>query len=150
MGGGVKSAQFKTTGATVKGAIARKPEVQQQRDFTKGTPLTWDDGAPRQQVKVILATDERDDEDDNGERAVYLKGGLLTAVRAAVKEAKAKGLEIGGKLIVKYTGDGEKKGNLNPPKLYKAKYEAPDPLAVAAAAEAKHEAEPAEDDDLRF
>jgi len=36
---------------------------------------------------------------------------------------------------VKYTKDGEKKGKLNAPKLYVAKYEAPDPLAIAAASE---------------
>ncbi len=152
MSGGVKSAKFEKPGATIKGAIARKPELQQQRDFDKGTPLTWDDGSARQQIKVVLSTSEKDDEDDNGERAIYLKGGMLKAVQAAVKAAGAKGLEVGGKLIVKYTKDGEKKGKLNAPKLYQAKYEAPDPVAVAAAAEAKHETtpEPEDDADLKF
>lgn len=135
MGGGVTSAKFEKPGAKVSGTIARKPELQQQRDFDKGTPLTWDDGSPRQQIKVVLATDAHDDEEDNGERALYLKGGLLKAVQAAVKAAKEKGLEVGGKLAVKYTKDGEKKGKLNAPKLYVAKYEAPDPLAMAAASE---------------
>lgn len=130
MGGGVKSAKFEKPGAKVSGTIARAPELQQQRDFDKGTPLTWDDGSPRQQIKVVLATDAKDDDDDNGERALYLKGGLLKAVQAAVKAASAKGLEVGGKLAVKYTKDGEKKGKLNAPKLYVAKYEAPDPLSV--------------------
>lgn len=135
MGGGVKSAKFDKPGAKVGGTIARKPELQQQRDFDSGKPLTWDDGSPRQQIKVVLATDERDDDDDNGERGLYLKGGLLKAVQAAVKAAGAKGLEVGGKLAVKYTKDGERKGKLNPPKLYVAKYEAPDPLAAVAASE---------------
>ena len=135
MGGGVKSAKFEKKGAKVSGIIARKPELQQQCDFDSGKPLTWDDGAPRQQIKVVLTTDERDDDDDNGERALYLKGGLLKTVQAAVKKAGEKGIAVGGKLAVKYTGDGEKKGKLNPPKLYAAKYEAPDPLAMAAASE---------------
>jgi hypothetical protein len=135
MGGGVTSAKFEKAGAKVSGIIARTPEVQQQRDFDSGKPLTWDDGKPRQQVKVVLITDERDDDDDNGERALYLKGGLLKSVREAVKAAGEKGLAVGGKLAVKYTKDGEKKGKLNPPKLYAAKYEAPDPMAVAAASE---------------
>jgi hypothetical protein len=148
MGGGVKSAKFEKPGATVKGAIARKPELQQQRDFDSGKPLTWDDGAPRQQIKVVLVTAEKDDSDDSGERALYLKGGLLKAVQAAVKKAGAKGLEVGGKLAVKYTGDGEKKGKLNPAKLYAAAYEAPDPLAAVAASEP--EAVTDDEDDLRF
>ena len=135
MGGGVKSAKFEKPGAKVSGTIARKPELQQQRDFDKGTPLTWDDGSPRQQIKVVLVTELNEEEGDNGERAVYLKGGLLKAIQAAVKAAGAKGLEVGGKLAVKYTKDGEKKGKLNAPKLYVAKYEAPDPLAMAAASE---------------
>lgn len=154
MGGGVKSAKFEKPGATVKGTIARKPELQTQRDFDKGTPLTWDDGSPRQQIKVVISTDARDDDEDNGERALYLKGGLLKAVQAAVKAAGAKGIEPGGKLIVKYTKDGEKKGKLNPPKLYVAKYEAPDPAAIVAEAEAKggeSAADPDEDGaDLKF
>ena len=135
MSGGVASAKFEKPGAIVRGVIVRKPDLQQQRDFTKGTPLTWDDGSPRQQIRVTLATDEHEDDDDNGERAIYLKGALLKAVQAAVKAAGAKGLEVGGKLVVKYTKDGEKKGNLNAPKLYVAKYEAPDPLAAVAATE---------------
>jgi hypothetical protein len=137
MSGGVKSAKFEKPGAKISGVIARKPELQNQRDFDKGTPLIWDDGQPRQQIKVVLLTDQTDDDDDNGERALYLKGGLLKAVRAAISAAKAKGLETGGKLAVKYTADGEKKGKLNPPKLYVAKYEAPDPMAAVAAAEAE-------------
>lgn len=153
MSGGVKSAKFEKIGAKISGVIARKPELQTQRDFDKGTPLTWDDGKPRQQVKVVLLTDQNDDEDDNGERAIYLKGGLMKAVRAAISAAKAKGLETGGKLAVKYIKDGEKKGKLNPPKIYTAKYEAPDPMAAVAADEEK--AAPSDDgkedgDDLDF
>ena len=150
MSGGVKSAKFDKIGAVVKGAIARTPEVQDQRDFDSGKVLTWDDGSPRKQIKVVLKTDSKDDEDDNGERAIYLKGNLLNAIRQAVKAAEAKGLEVGGKLIVKYVKDGERKGKLNPPKQYQAKYEAPDPMAVAAASEAGKSAEPEDDADLKF
>ena len=144
MGGGVKSAKFEKPGAKISGTIARKPELQQKHDFDKGTPLTWDDGSPRQQIKVVLLTDANEEEGDNGERALYLKGGLLKAIQAAVKAAGAKGLEVGGKLAVKYTKDGEKKGKLNAPKLYVAKYEAPDPLAVVN----EPQAEATDDEDL--
>lgn len=95
MSGGVPSAKFPTPGTTVSGSIDRKPEVQQQRDFDSGEPLYWDDGRPRQQLKVVLRTDQRDPEieDDEGLRAVYCKANMLRAVRQAVRKAGAKGLE---------------------------------------------------------
>ena len=153
MRSGAKSATFPTIGTTVKGTIAREPELVQQRDFEDRSKMKfWDDGTPMMQVVVILATAERDpdDDEDNGERGLYLKGNLLKAVQVAVKEAKAKGLQVGGKLAVKFSGEGvqEKKG-LAKPKLYKAAYEAPDPLAAAAASEDKAEPED-EGDDLKF
>lgn len=136
MGGGVKSAKFEKVGTVVKGTIVAKPELQQQRDPKDGKPQTWDDGSPKQQIKVILATDAKDDADDDGRRAIYVKSNMLKAVQEAVRKAGAKGLEVGGTLAVKYVKDGEKKNKaFNAPKLYAAKYEAPDPMAVAAASE---------------
>ncbi|MGH3099295.1 MAG: hypothetical protein ACRDMV_25220 [Streptosporangiales bacterium] len=133
MSGGTPSAKFKELGANAAGRIARRPEVQQQRDFDSGEPLYWDDGSPRKQIKVILRTDQRDPEieDDTGERALYIKGNLLRAVRAAVKKSGAKGLAVEGWLSVTYTFDGEaKKKGLNPPKLYSAEYLPPDEAAA--------------------
>ena len=142
MAGGVKSAKFEKIGTKVSGVIARKPELQNQRDIKTGAALTWDDGSPRQQIRVILTTDQKDDEDDNGERAIYLKSGLLKAVQDAVKKAGAKGLDVGGKLAVKYVKDGEKKNKaFNAPKIYAALYEAPDPMAMAAASEPEEAAQ---------
>ncbi len=145
MGGGIPSAKFEKPGAKVSGVIAYTPEVQQQRDIKDGKPLTWDDGKPKQQVKVILQTNSIGD-DDNGERAIYLKGGMMKAVREAVKKAGAKGLEIGGKLAVQYTKDGEKtRAGFNAPKIYAALYKAPYPLEGAAASEPEEAAEAAEE-----
>jgi hypothetical protein len=132
MSGGVTSAKFDKIGTVIKGTIVREPELQQQRDIKDGKPLTFDDGSPRMQVKVILQTEAKDDADDNGERAVYLKSGLLKAVQAAIKKAGEKGLAINGLLSIKYVKDGEQKTKgFNPPKVYAAKYEAPDPAAAA-------------------
>lgn len=128
MAGGTTSAKFPSPGTTVAGTIAREPEVQQQRDFTSGELKFWDDGKPMQQLQVILATDERDPAtpDDDGQRAIYVKGNMLKAVREAVRKAGAPGLAVGGRLSVTYTGDGEaSKRGLNPPKLYAATYTAP-------------------------
>lgn len=134
MGGGTVSAKFPEVGAAVTGRIVREPEVQQQKDFTTGELKFWNDGKPMQQLQVILATDERDPEvaDDDGERAVYVKGNLLKAVREAVRKAGAKGLDVGGTLTVTYSGDGEvTKRGFNAPKLYTAVYVPPVKNAAA-------------------
>ena len=123
MGGGAPSVKFSTIGTTVSGVISEPPEVQQVRDFQSGEPQYWPDGKPRQQIVVTLDTDE-------GDRRVFVKGQMVKAIRDAVKEAGADGLEVGGQLQVTYVGDGERKGNLNPPKVYRASYGPPEPGAA--------------------
>ena len=144
---GAKSASFLTIGAKVSGVIVREPELRQQTDFEDRSVLkTWEDGSPMMQIVVILATSERDpdDDEDNGERGLYLKGNMLKAVQKAVKEADAKGLRVGGKLVVQFSSEGvQPKKGLAKPKLYVAKYEAPDPMAAVAASEAAAEPAPA-------
>jgi len=133
MGGGVTSAAFPEVGTTVSGRICWGPEARQQTDMDTGEPKTFPNGDPMMQIIVHLETAERDpaNPDDDGVRALYIKFNLLNAVRAAVKTAKAKGLQIGGVLTVTYSGDGEqKKKGFNPPKLYTATYQPP---AAAAA-----------------
>jgi hypothetical protein len=135
MGGGVGGFKFDAIGATVKGEIV-SADLQQQRDIKTGEPLTWDSGEPRMQVKIVIATDARDSDEDNGHRAIYVKGQMQQAVREAVRSAGATALEVGGTLAVRYDGDGEPtKRGFNAPKLYKAKYEAPvaKPAAVNVA-----------------
>lgn len=132
MGGGVPSARFENHGDSVTGTIYDEPAATQQTDFTTGEPLVWPNGDPRMQVVVTLATDLRDDSEDDGLRRIYIKGKSLTgAVRDAVRKAGAKGIEQGGRLTVTYTGDGvaERRG-INPPKLYTASYTPPSQAAV--------------------
>jgi hypothetical protein len=133
MGGGVPAAKFEQPGTGVTGRILREPEARKQTDLTTGEILRWANGDPRMQIVVHLATDQRDpgDPSDDGTRAIYIKGNMLNAVRAAIRAAGAPGLAVGGTLTVTYTSDGEpsKKG-FNPPKLYSATY-AP-PRAAAA------------------
>lgn len=127
MGGGVTSFKFETVGQVAKGPITELA-MQQQRDFKTGLPKFWDaDGRPMMQLRVVIQTEERNDDDD-GLRALYLKGESQKAVREAVKTAGAKTIEVGGILALAFTGLGEKKGNLDPPKLYKAQYKAPVPV----------------------
>src|ERR1700737_3969749 len=103
------SASFLNIGDAVTGIIARQPEKQQSRNFETQEPEFWPDGNPKWQVKVVLQTEERDpaDPDDNGERAIYVKGGMRSAVAEAIKQVGAAGLEVGGKLQVQYVGNGQ-------------------------------------------
>ncbi len=131
MGGGTRSAKFEAVGDAVRGEILNV-ETKQQTDLD-GNPKTWDNGDPRWQVAVTRQTDERDatDPDDDGKRAVYLKGSnkyasTSKAVADAVRSAGATKLEQGGTLALQYVGDGEAtKRGFSPPKLYQAAYKAP-------------------------
>jgi hypothetical protein len=135
LGGGGKSAKFDQVGDTITGAIV-STEVRQQTDL-QGNPLVWDNGDPRMQLVVTLATDLRDDAEDDGHRAVYVKGSkafgsksLHDAVRAAVQNAGAKGLEPGGRLTVSYVGsEPAKTRGFSDRKLWEATYAAPDHAA---------------------
>lgn len=125
MGGGIKSCTFPEIGTTWKGEVLAK-ETQQQRDFTTGEPKFYDDGNPMLQVVITLQTDQRDGDDDDGQRKLYVRGQMLAAIKKAVLDAGAKTVEIGGTLAVQYTGDGEPpKRGMNPPKQYTAAYKPP-------------------------
>lgn len=134
MGGG-KSFSFDTIGAKVSGTVIEATAAQQV-DMDTEQPAFWPDGKPKMQVIVTLQTDLDEEVGDDGQRRVYLKGSKPTsslgAVKAAIKAAGASGIEVGGKLQIAYTGDGEptKKG-WNAPKQYAAKYEAPAPVQAA-------------------
>ncbi|MFC5744795.1 hypothetical protein [Actinomadura rugatobispora] len=127
MAGGTTSAKFPAIGTTVTGTIAREPEVQQQKDFQSGELKYWNDGKPMQQLMIVLATDERDPSvpDDDGERAVYVKGQMQKAVKEAIRKSSASGIAVGGTLTITYTADGEAKRGFNPPKVYTATYAPP-------------------------
>lgn len=133
MGGGVPSAKFPTIGTVVKGTIVDS-DVTQQTDLD-GTAKVWSDGKPMLQAVITLQTDERDPEvdGDTGLRKIYVKGQMQAAVRDAVKQAGAQGLDVGGTLAVQYTADKavEKRGH-NPAKQYVAQYRAPSPGTTAA------------------
>lgn len=134
MSAGVSAAKFPTVGTAVSGRIAREPEAREQTDFTTGAVLRWDNGEPKMQIVVHVATDERDSQDlsDDGTRALYVKGQMLNAVRSAVRGAGAPGLAVGGALTVTYIGDAEPtKRGFNGAKQYSATYTPPTQAAVA-------------------
>jgi hypothetical protein len=126
---GIRSAAFQSVGDKIVGFISRQPEVQQQRDFETGELKVWSDGNPMMQLRVVLSTDLRDPDDaeDSGERALYIRGNMQRAIAQAVRAASAPGLEVGGKLLIKYVADGKApRRGFNPPKVYEARYRAPE------------------------
>lgn len=122
MGGGGKTAKFPNIGDKIVGTVV-SAEPTQQTDID-GKAKFWDDGKPMMQVVITLQTDSREDDDDDGVRKLYVKGQMLKAVQEVVRPHK--GLQVGGKIAVQYTGDGEvKQRGYNAPKLYAAQYEPP-------------------------
>jgi len=131
LSGGVTAAKFERPGTSVSGKITLL-RVEQQREIDSGKPKYWDDGTPQMQIVCHLQTTQRDpaSPDDDGVRAVYIRGNMKAAVSTAVRKARAK-LIIGGDLTITYTGDGERKSAaFNPPKMYAADYAPPSVAAV--------------------
>ena len=125
MGAGGKSATFKKHGDECWGTIVHH-EMRQQTDFDSGAVLTWDDGNPRMQLAVTLQTDEREDEDDDGLRRVYIKGQMQKVISSAILKAGEIGIKDGGQLFVRYVSDDDpRRQGMSGAKQYVAKYEPP-------------------------
>lgn len=133
---GAKAFPFTSVGDVVSGTIV-DAQLRQQTDIETGTPQTWKDGSPKNMLVVTLQTELQDDDNDDGVRSLYLRGGnyevadgkgasSLTAVRDAIKASGAKEIAVGAKLTIGYTGNGKKTTTAyTAPKLYSAKYESP-------------------------
>lgn len=138
LGGGGKSASFETIGDSVTGTIL-SAEVKDQTDIGTGKPLTWDNGEVKKQLVVKLQTTLAEDGDDDGVRAIYVKGSkkagsrsLHDAVAGAVRAAGAKSLEVGGTLTVTHDGtEPSQTRGFSDRKLYSATYAAPNKAAQA-------------------
>lgn len=128
---GGKSFKFGKINDTVMGTVI-KAEVRQQTSLD-GQLLTWDDGSPRKQLVVTLQTAEHDDDDDDGVRMIYAKGGkfdiakgegqsMRDAIAEAVTAVGAKRLEPGDELAVAYTGESPARRGYSPAKLYVAQF----------------------------
>ena len=123
---GAPTAKFDVVGKVVRGRV-EAATVADQTDIKTGTVKTWQDGSARKQLVITILTEERDptNSEDDGRRRLFAKSNMFTAIREAVKKTGGQ-LQVGGKLAVQYTGDGEQKEvGLNAPKLFKAQYEPP-------------------------
>lgn len=127
--GGAKAFQFNNIGDAVEGRIV-SAELRQQTSI-EGLKLSWDNGDPRMQLVITLATKLQDTEDDDGLRTVYAKGGrydvqsgegtsMRDAIADAVRTMGEKRLEEGDELVIAFTGLGVAKRGYSQPKLYTA------------------------------
>lgn len=112
--------KFDTIGKAVAGTIVFPPEDRQALEYGTRKPKFWPDGNPVMQTKIVLETPA------DGRVAVYAQGRMVQAIRAALAEAEAADVEVGGTLAIKYSHDGEAKAGGQPPKMYEAKYQAPE------------------------
>jgi hypothetical protein len=89
-------------GRSVTGTVTAV-SVRQVTSFDTGKPEFWDDGQPKRQAVITLATAERDpaDGDDDGSRNVYVK--MWGDQRRAL--ARVGTPAVGDTLTVTYTGD---------------------------------------------
>lgn len=116
------------------GTIATGPIVEagvvQARDYETGAPLTWDDGNPQQQVRVVIQTNERDPmrPDDDGKRAIFIKwwGDQRKALVDAIKAAGDNDIRVGGIFWAQFTGEKPNENSrLNAAKLFAYQYQKP-------------------------
>lgn len=137
-GGGGPALKFPTVGTKHVLTITDEPEVAQQTDFDSGEPLWWDDEKTRPKNQMIIhgvvPEDARGDDEDDGERRLFVKSGLVKAIRDAMRTAKVKAPSEGGVLTVAYVKDGPKPARGYPPKVYEASYVPPAPGTGSKAA----------------
>lgn len=118
---------FEAIGATIVGRVIDTPRVV----------TTTMDGA--QQESYVIGVEVLDNTNINigkaGERrpaavgdeaAIWVKrGGMANALQAAVFNAGAQGVAVGGTIAIRYTGDGQRSPGKSPPKQYQCQYAPP-------------------------
>ncbi len=130
--GGSKSFPFAEVNDLVRGTI----EVGrgEAADLDRGRAAHLAGRLPRKQLVITLQTNLKDDDEDDGLRTIYAKGGkydiasgsgtsMRDAIVDAVKAAGGKAINVGDELAVCYSGIGKVKARgQSAPKLYEASY----------------------------
>lgn len=130
-GSGARGAKFADVGTIVGGTVI-SAEIIQSRD-EDGAPEFWDDGKPKQKIRVIVQTelDEGADEQgrpDDGKRALYVKwwSSQKKAFIEALAKAEADDVLPGGIFHAKFKSEGERvKKAWSPTKEMVYRYKAP-------------------------
>jgi hypothetical protein len=119
-----KAFKFDALGDVAQGTVI-STAVRQVTNMKTGEPEFFKSGDPKWQIVATLQTTMREDPDDDGQRTLYIKSYMFSAVKQAVAAVGADDLERGGYLTVVHTGLGEAERGLNPPKLFSAEYKRP-------------------------
>ncbi|WP_104087952.1 hypothetical protein [Arthrobacter sp. GMC3] len=126
-GGGGATAFTKDTpmGTTFRGPII-DATVQQIKDIRDQKPKVWDDGRPQQQIVIRIQTDLRNDAEDDGVRALYVKTwgvwkeALVTAQNNGRFDRLSEALAPGNIFADTYYADKPAAGaGLSPTKLHR-------------------------------
>lgn len=114
--GGLVAAKFPCEGFVVEGTV-KAANIRQQTDYDTGEPKFWKDGSPANQMVIDLQCAptgktwetiryiEKSLPQDDGMRALYVKGNLQKALTKALRDAEAT-FEIGGYIKVTRVKDG--------------------------------------------
>jgi hypothetical protein len=135
LGNAAKAFKFDAIGDVAQGTVI-STVVRQVTKMGTGELEFFKSGDPKWQIIVTLQTTLREDPDDDGQRTLYVKSYMFSAVRQAVAATGADDLERGGYLTVVHTGLGEAERGLNPPKLFSAEYKRPSAQLLAGQAPA--------------
>lgn len=105
LSGGGSYLKWEMPGTKYAGTITNV-ELRQARKFESTELDTWDDGSPKMQVVLTLATDLRDPaiEDDDGTRnlSINLWSGQKKALAQACKDAGVKQPEVGQRFTAEH------------------------------------------------
>jgi len=143
LSGGLVSAKFPTVGYVVEGTVTAAA-MKQQSEYEGGAPKFWSDGSPAMQMVLDMECAPTGETwettryirkalpDDNGMRALYVKGNLQKALTQALRDANAK-FEIGGRLRVERIADGPQKDKQRLPAYeFKCEWTVPNQNSAAA------------------
>lgn len=93
----------------------------------RGEPKVTKDGRPVME-QLIEGLDYNAESEDEAQAILLIsKYAQRAAIGRALEAAKADNLEVGGVLTLTWTGYGQGKPGLNPPKSFEAEYTAPEP-----------------------
>lgn len=129
LGGGGLVLKFAEIGDNYTMQVTEEPDVVPIRDYDDDSIiLTWPDGREKKQMIIYGQLTEEsegwsDDEEDTGERRLYVKGYMAGALKDALRKAKARKVTPGGELYVEFSEEGEPKNRkFQPPKLFEMEW----------------------------
>jgi hypothetical protein len=98
--------KFKDAGVEIGGDIDGPPQLVPLTEYKSDTPKLDKNGNPIMQILLVLATELRDDDDQDGRWRVYVDKPLMkSALLHALKDAGVRTLADGGRLWLKRIDD---------------------------------------------